>query len=242
MLSNTKLENIICIDIETVSEKKSISELDSDLKELYLNKSLRLKIDGEDEEAQYGNHAAIYAEFGKIVCISVGIFSRSKKDEPRYFRIKSFANDDETELLTQFATLLNKFYNDDKYVFAGHNIKEFDLPFLCRRLLIHQIELPKILNISGKKPYEINHIDTLYQWRFGDYKHYTSLKLLTKILNIPSSKDDIEGKDVGKVYWVDNDLKRIVEYCQKDVLCIAQLILRFKYMDLLKTEDVKFVD
>ena len=111
-----------------------------------------------------------------------------------------------------------------------------------KRLLIHQIELPKILNISGKKPYEINHIDTLYQWRFGDYKHYTSLKLLTKILNIPSTKDDIGGKDVGKVYWVDNDLKRIVEYCQKDVLCIAQLILRFKYMDLLKTEDVKFVD
>jgi 3'-5' exonuclease len=241
MLTYISLENIICIDIETVPEHDSIHGLDAEMKELYLHKSLRLKEENETEEEQYTNHAAIYAEFGKIICISVGIFN-NKRDEPLEFRIKSFAGDDEKEILQSLAEMLNKYYGEEqKFYFAGHNIKEFDIPYICRRMLVNRIPLPVSLDLSGKKPYEVNHIDTMQLWRFGDYKHYTSIKLLAKVLGIPSPKDDISGKDVGKVYWMEKNLPRIVNYCRKDVLTVAQLLLRYKNMDLLKEEQVKAV-
>jgi uncharacterized protein YprB with RNaseH-like and TPR domain len=241
VLNNVQLENLICIDIETVPGHESFDKLDADMKEMYLQKSMRLKEENETEAEQYFNHAAIYSEFGKIVCISVGIFI-NKKDEPMEFRIKSFANEDEKIILDAFAEMLNKYYSDGQgYLFAGHNIKEFDIPFICRRMIIHGINLPALLDIGGKKPYEVNHLDTMQLWRFGDYKHYTSLKLLATILGIPSPKDDIAGEDVGKVYWKEKNLGRILNYCQKDVFTVAQLILRLKNLSLLKQEQLKIV-
>jgi len=241
MLDNIQLENLICIDIETVPQQADFKNVPENLREMYLSKAARLREEGESDSEQYFNHAAIFAEFGKVICISVGIFVKEKKNEPLKFRIKSFAGDDEKSILKDFAQLLNKYYKADKYKFCGHNIKEFDVPYLCRRLLIHQLPLPKILDLSGKKPYEVNFADTMQLWRFGDYKHFTSLKLLAAILNIDSPKEDIEGKDVGSVYWHEKNLKRIVEYCQRDVLTVAQIILRFKNLPLLSKENISIV-
>lgn len=238
MLDNILLENLICIDIETVPQYSTHKELPENFREMYASKAARLREEGETDEEHYFNHAAIYAEFGKVICISIGIFVKGKKGDPVKFRIKSFSGDDEMNILKEFSQLLNKHYKLDKYRFCGHNIKEFDVPYLCRRLLINRMPLPKILDLSGKKPYEVNFADTMQLWRFGDYKHFTSLKLLAALLGIDSPKNDIEGKDVARVYWQEKNLKRIVEYCQRDVLTVAQIILRFKNLPLLLQENV----
>lgn len=238
MLDNIQLENLICIDIETVPQYPSFDKLPEKFHELYISKTARLREEGETEEEHYFNHAAIYAEFGKIICISVGIFVKGKKEEPVKFRIKSFSGNDEKKILKEFSQLLNTHYKLDKYKFCGHNIREFDVPYLCRRLLINQLPLPKILDLSGKKPYEVNFADTMQLWRFGDYKHFTSLKLLAALFDIDSPKNDIDGKDVARVYWHEKNLPRIVEYCQRDVLTVAQIILRFKNLPLLSTENL----
>ena len=143
-----------------------------------------------------------------------------------------FAGDDEKKLLSDFAGLLNKHYSSEKFVFCGHNIREFDIPYLCRRMIVHQIQIPQIMDVSGKKPYEVHWVDTMQLWRFGDYKHFTSLRLLTAILGLPSPKTDMDGSDVGRVYWKENGLHRIVEYNRRDVVAVAQLILRFKSLPL----------
>ncbi|MBA3647425.1 MAG: ribonuclease H-like domain-containing protein [Chitinophagales bacterium] len=242
MLDNIHLNNLICIDIETVPGYPDFESVPLELKELYLNKSARLKAENESKEDQYFNHASIYAEFGKIVCISIGIFNPGKQEMER-FRIKSFAGSDEKILLQLFTELLNTYYKKpDKYFFCGYNIKEFDIPYLCRRMLINGLELPKVLDISGKKPYEVYAVDIMQLWRFGDYKHFTSLKLLSAVMGIASPKDDLDGKDVGKVFWKENDLSRIVTYCQKDVITVAQLLLRFKGLPLLNNDDYKIVE
>jgi len=237
MLDHLHLENLICLDIETVPGFQVFSEMPEQLKELYLKKSERLKQENETEEEQYFNHAGIYAEFGKVVCISIGIF-RKEKDQLQ-LRMKSIFGDDEKKLLNEFSEILNKHYNKpDRFQFCGHNIREFDIPYLSRRLLINHLPLPVLLDISGRKPWEVNMIDTLQLWRFGDVKHFTSLKLLALILGIDSPKDDIEGKDVGRVYWKEKNLQRIVEYCQRDVITVAQLILRFKGVPLLGKQEI----
>lgn len=242
MLENVKPEYLICMDIETVPEYESISALDDELKWLYLQKSERLHEAEESEEEKYFNHAGIYAEFGKVICISIGIFYKEKKSNNYRLRVKSFQGHDEKELLNAFAALLNKYYKDtSKYFFAGHNIREFDIPYLCRRMLIHQLKIPKLLDVSGRKPYEIQHLDTMQLWRFGDYKHYTSLRLLARVLGIESPKNDIDGKDVARVYWKEKDLPRIVSYCERDVVTVAQLILRYKGLSLLTPEQVQIV-
>ena len=156
-------------------------------------------------------------------------------------RIKSFSGD-EKEVLKNFSSMLNKLNKKTAYSFAGHNIREFDIPYLCRRMMVHQMELPALMDISGKKPYEVNWVDTMQLWRFGDIKHYTSLKLLAATLGITTPKDDIEGKDVGRVFWKEKNLPRIVSYCQKDVATVAQLVLRFKGMSLLDVKQIEVVD
>ncbi len=237
MLDHINPEKIICLDIETVPAFADFTDLPEILKELYLKKSERLKQERESEGEQYFNHAGIYAEFGKIICISLGIFRKEKGEYE--LRIKSFYGDDEKQILNQFCDILNKHYSKlEKFQFCGHNIREFDIPYLCRRLLIHQMKLPAMLDISGRKPYEVNMLDTMQLWRFGDFKHFTSLKLLALILGIDSPKDDIEGKDVGRVYWQEKNLQRIVEYCQRDVTTVAQLLLRFKGLPLLSNEQI----
>ena len=156
-------------------------------------------------------------------------------------RLKSFKSYDETELLTAFAELMNQYFNDvTKHNICGHNLREFDIPYICRRMVVNGVELPTLLQLHGKKPWETKYlIDTMDLWKFGDYKHYSSLKLLTGILGIPSPKDDIDGSQVGKVFYEDQDLDRIAVYCEKDVVAVIQIMMKFKRMDIFKPENIK---
>jgi DNA polymerase elongation subunit (family B) len=178
------------------------------------------------------------AEFGKIICISVGIFT--KKKESLSLRVKSFYGDEEKVVIQVFIDLLNK--QSDSLILFAHNGKEFDFPYLCRRMLINGLQIPSQLNIQGKKPWEIMHLDTMDLWKFGDYKNYTSLKLLAAVFNIPSPKDDIDGSMVHKVYWEENDLERIRIYCEKDVITTAQILLKFKSLPVLSTDKITIVN
>ena len=223
---NTKVnfENILFLDIETVPEVENFTDLSETKQELFaLKTQYQRKEDYTPEE--FYDRAGIWAEFGKIVCISVGYFTNFKS-ENRAFRIKSFVGE-EKNILQDFKNLLNNHFNKPQHVLCGHNGKEFDFPFIARRMIIHQIELPEKLNLFGKKPWEISHLDTMDLWKFGDYKHFTSLKLLTNILDIPSPKDDIDGSQVGDVFYKEKDIKRIASYCEKDTIAVAQLLLRF---------------
>ncbi|WP_245542554.1 ribonuclease H-like domain-containing protein [Segetibacter koreensis] len=191
-----------------------------------------------NEEEAYLQKAGILAEFGKVICISAGFFYKDKADRT-CLRIKSISGNDEKKLLTEFIELANNFYSHKNRIqFAGHNIREFDVPFLCRRMVINQIPLPPFMHVHGAKPWEISMTDTLQWWKFGDYKNYISLHLLANILDISTSKDDIDGSMVQHVYYKENDLQRIVNYCQKDVVVVAQVLLRFKNLPLIEPENI----
>jgi DNA polymerase elongation subunit (family B) len=243
MLSHINIYNLIFIDIETVPQYSSFQQLSDTMQQLWAVKHATLKIDNESAEEGYHKRAGVYSEFSKIICISIGFFHLDKEKQRKLFRVKTISGDDEKELLKDFLKMIAKSFPDvERYHFCGHNIREFDLPFICRRLLINSFELPEILDFSGKRPWEMQDIDTLQLWKFGDHKNYTSLKLLTEILGIPTPKDDIEGKDVCRVYWQEQGLSRVIEYCQKDVVTVARLLLRFKGdKNLLPDEDVIIV-
>jgi 3'-5' exonuclease len=229
--------NILFLDIETVSQYETYNHLPEDWKELWDLKAGIINRNKEEEtsESSYPR-ASIYAEFGKIVCISCGCLQGS--GEERKMIIKSYCGHDEKRLLNEFSEMLQKWSGDsDKYLCA-HNGKEFDYPYICRRMIINGIEIPEALKISGRKPWEIRHLDTMELWKFGDYKSFTSLKLLAKVLDIPSPKDDIDGSMVNSVYWSDKDLDRIVEYCQKDVVTLAQILLRLHCTPLVRPENI----
>ena len=238
MIEQIKPENILFLDIETVPVKYKYNELNDTERSLWDTKTRFMQREDITSEVLY-QKAGIYAEFGKIVCISTGIIFKEKN---RRIRIKSFYGDDEKQLLTEFAALLNEHFNTDRHFLCAHNGKEFDFPFLCRRMLINQIKLPKMLNVHGRKPWEVNFLDTMELWKFGDYKNFTSLELLTSVFGIDSPKDDIKGEDVKRVYYEDKDLKRIAHYCKKDVLAIAQLFLKYRCENIIPPEDVIFVD
>ncbi|TRX72307.1 3'-5' exonuclease [Carboxylicivirga sp. M1479] len=233
MLDNIKVEDIMFLDIETVPQESSFDNVDPVIQELWDKKSTYFRQDDESPADVYGR-AGIYAEFGQIVCISVGVISA--RGGKRIFRVKSFAGDNEKVLLEDFGQMLNNFARDIHKNICGHNAREFDFPFIARRMLIHGVKLPAILDVAGKKPWEVKFLDTMDMWKFGDYKHYTSLNLLTTIFNIPSPKDDIDGSQVAAVFYEENDVERIARYCEKDVLATAQLFLRFKGEDLLDDE------
>jgi uncharacterized protein YprB with RNaseH-like and TPR domain len=218
MLESLKLSNILFLDVETAPVVYHYKDLEPEMQKLWDSK-FRFQT-SETPEVHY-KKAGIFAEYAKIICISVGFFNE------RTFRIKSFYGHDEKQVLKDFAALLNTHYNRKDHLLCAHNGKEFDFPFLCRRMLLNAVKLPKALNITGKKPWEINHLDTMELWKFGDYKNYTSLNLLATIFQIPTPKDDIDGSDIARVYWEDKNLERIVIYCQKDVLTVARLLLRF---------------
>ncbi len=235
MLNNLSLENILFLDIETVPGYPGFDAVPERLQKLWIKKALKLKYSSEDlTPADLYPQAGIYAEFGKIICVSCGFMNGNE------VRLKSFYGDDEKILLEEFALLLSTHYNRPDSLLCGHNGKEFDFPYLARRMLINDIELPDILDLAGKKPWEIRHLDTLELWKFGDYKHYTSLELLAAIFDIPTPKDDIDGSEVAKVYWEDKDLKRIATYCQKDVLTTLQLFRRYQGLPLVREEFVVF--
>ncbi len=232
MLNQIKYNQILFLDIETVPSAPSYDDLPPLMQKLWDKKSKYLIKSEEETPATVYQKAGIYAEFGKIICISAGFFTDNT------FRIKSFYDDNEQKILNDFNSLLNKSYNtNDKYLCA-HNGKEFDYPYIARRMLVNGIKLPEILNLAGKKPWEIRHLDTLELWKFGDYKHYTSLELLTTIFNIPTPKDDIDGSMVAEVYYKEKDLKRIAVYCEKDVLAVAQLFLKYNNKELIKDENI----
>ncbi len=236
MLQDLELEKVLFLDIETVPQTSDFKELDDDFRDLWESKSKYFREQqGMNLEESY-DRAGIYSEFGKIICISVGYFAQSQED--RQFRIKSFSGDDEKKLLQEFADLLNSHFNRSDQYLCAHNGKEFDFPYLSRRMLINGVSLPHHLDLAGKKPWEVQHLDTMVLWKFGDYKHFTSIKLLTKVFNIPTPKDDIDGSDVARVYYEDQDLDRIVQYCNKDVLAVAQIILKFKGERLLEKEEI----
>lgn len=234
MLNKIKLDNILFLDIETVPEVASFDELSEQKKELYAKKTQYQRKDEVSAEDFY-ERAGIWAEFGKIICISVGYFVGFEKN--RNFRITSFSGN-EKQLLINFKSLLEKHFYRDNHLLCAHNGKEFDFPYIARRMIINSITLPEKLNLFGKKPWEVAHLDTLELWKFGDYKHYTSLNLLTNILGIPSPKQDIDGSQVAKVFYEENDLERIVKYCERDTLAVAQLLLRFNNLDLLRDDEI----
>lgn len=229
--------NILFLDIETVAQQEDYSHLPDDWKELWdIKAGLIGRGQAEVKPNELYERAGIYAEFGKIICISCGCLQGPADN--RKLIIKSYANDDEKKLLTEFADMLTKWGGDaDKYLCA-HNGKEFDYPYLCRRMVINGVGIPEALKIAGRKPWEVRHLDTMELWKFGDYKNFTSLKLLAKVFGIPSPKDDIDGSQVNNVYWKEKDLQRIVEYCQKDVVTLAQVLLRFHCEPLIKVENV----
>ena len=237
MIEKLNLENILFLDIETVPIESDFNSLDDEMQNLWEHKTQYQRKDEFSPEEFY-DRAGIWAEFGKIVCISVGYFVI--KSDIRNFRVTSFFGD-EKKLLADFNNLLSNHFCGAQHLLCGHNAKEFDFPFIARRMIINQISLPQKLNLFGKKPWEVSHLDTLELWKFGDYKHYTSLKLLTKILGIPSSKGDIDGSQVGYVFHVENDIDRIVTYCEKDVIAVAQVFLRMRREELLIDEEILHV-
>lgn len=234
MLDRIKLENILFLDIETVPETESFEELDDEKKELWSHKS-KYQRKEEFTAEEFYDRAGIWAEFGKIVCISVGYFNF--KGDIRTFRTTTFYGE-ETKLLKDFKNLLNSHFNSAKHLLCGHNAKEFDFPYIARRMIIHGIELPYKLNMFGKKPWEIPHLDTMELWKFGDYKHFTSLKLLANILGIPSPKGDIDGSMVRQVYYEEKDIDRIITYCELDVVTTAQVFLRLRGDALLVESEI----
>lgn len=237
MLGKINLQNILFLDIETVPEVELFADLSDEKKELYALKTQYQRKDEINVEDFY-HRAGIWAEFGKIICISVGYFVEN--NGTNQLRITSFSGDDEALILNNFKELLDKHFNQNKHILCAHNGKEFDFPYIARRMIINRINLPKKLNFFGKKPWEIPHLDTLDLWKFGDYKHYTTLRLLTSILGIPSPKQDIDGSEVAKVYYQEKNLPRIVQYCERDTIAVAQLVLRFLNKPILtKTAIIK---
>ena len=229
--------NILFLDIETVSQYASYQQLPEDWQELWNLKAQFLIRNKEEENSESVYHrAGIYAEFGKIICISCGCIQGM--GEHKKLVLKSYSGDNEKILLTDFADMLQKWSGDTDKFLCAHNGKEFDYPYICRRMVINGIGIPEALRIAGRKPWEVRHLDTMEFWKFGDYKNYTSLKLLAKVLGIPSPKDDIDGSQVNQVYWLEKNIDRIVNYCQKDVITLTQVLLRFHCEDLVKPENI----
>jgi 3'-5' exonuclease len=227
----TELRDIIFVDIETVANTYDYQNLSERLKTQWSRKANFFRRDeGQTDEELYHERAGIYAEFGKIICIAVGKYFLNENGET-VLKTKSFQGDDEKALLVEFSTMLEKM-DPRATKLCAHNGKEFDFPYLCRRMLINCVPLPGLLNLSGKKSWEIPHLDTMEMWKFGDYKHFTSLDLLAAIFDVPSSKTDMEGSRVNHVYHVDKDLNKIAEYCVRDVVVLAQLYLKLKCLSL----------
>ena len=236
MLNKINLENVLFLDIETVPEAQDFDDLTAEKQALWAKKSQYQRKEDFSPKAFYPR-AGIWAEFGKIICISVGHFIL--ETDSKKFRITTFTGK-EKKLLLEFKELLDKHFNGRRHLLCAHNGKEFDFPFIARRMLIHKIELPSKLNLFGKKPWEIPHLDTLELWKFGDYKSFTSLPLLCNIFNVPTPKDDISGADVARVYYEENDLERIKVYCEKDVVALIQVFLKFRGDALVEEDNVKY--
>ncbi len=236
MLEKINAEEILFLDIETVPQYPDFNSLDDETQNLWSDKSkfVREKNNVSLEESYHS--AGIYAEFGKVICISAGYLA--SRNGERILRVTSFFDDDEMKVLEDFAALLNNNSGHRIKLLCAHNGKEFDFPYICRRMLVNGLKLPTLLDMAGKKPWEIAHLDTLELWKFGDFKHYTSLKLLAKIFGIPTPKNDIDGSQVRSVYYEEKNLDRIERYCKKDVATVAQIFLRYRGEKILDEENI----
>ncbi len=234
MLQRMNLEHILFLDIETVPQFPAFKDLDETSQLLW---ELKTKYQRKDDftPEEFYDRAGIWAEFGKIICISVGYFKLN--GDVRNFRVTSF-HGDEVKILQDFKNLLETHFNRPHHLLCAHNGKEFDFPYIARRMIIKGIDLPFKLNLFGKKPWEVPHLDTLELWKFGDYKTFTSLKLMAHVLGIPSPKDDIDGSQVCKVYYEENDMDRIIIYCEKDTITVAQIFLKLRNDTLLEEDEV----
>jgi 3'-5' exonuclease len=233
---NADLKDILFLDIETVGCADQYDKLNERLKTQWARKAGFLRREeGQSNEELFYERAGIYAEFGKIVVIAVGVYTENEHGELG-LRTKYFAEHDEKKLLTDFRNMLEKLGGSTKL--CAHNGKEFDFPYICRRMLVNDLSLPTVLNVMGKKPWEVGHLDTMEMWKFGDYKHYTSLDLLLAIFNIASSKGVMDGSMVSKVYYQEGDLNKIAEYCVGDVVAIAQLYLKMKGLEIIKSRNI----
>ncbi len=239
-IKNIDLKNILFLDIETVPMVQDFDDLSDIHKKYWEKKAAFLKNDEELSPAElFDTRGGIYSEYGKIVCISVGFVH--EKDGVRKIRLKSYYGHDEKKILQDFAHLLKERYSDkDKYLCA-HNGKEFDFPYIARRMLINGIPLPPALDIHGKKPWETRFLDTMELWKFGDYKHFVSLELLAQLFGIPTPKDDIDGSQVAEVYYKENDIERIAVYCQKDVATTINLFLKYRGEDIIDEKNWEIV-
>jgi hypothetical protein len=238
MLDNIRVEDVLFLDIETVPAVQAFGLLEPKMQALWEKKSRQFRTPEQSPDEVY-ERAGIYSEFGKIICISVGLV---KEKNPYRLRLKSFFGENEKALLSDFSAMLIKFCKTNREaILCAHNGKEFDYPYIARRMVINGLIIPEILDNSGKKPWEVKLLDTMDLWKFGDYKNYTSLELLTSVLGISTPKDDIDGSKVAGVYYNDNDLERIVRYCEKDVLAITQVILRFMNLPGIQVDMIESV-
>jgi hypothetical protein len=238
MNNNPSIYDLLMIDIETVPQYPEYAQLPDIWKDLWWQKISKTVPENTTPQESYTQKAGILAEFGKVICISTGFFTHDE-NKGLTLRIKSIFGHDEKEVLALFTELIDKLYKHNKnFEFAGHNIREFDIPYLCRRMLINHIQLPNCMQLQGAKPWDVKMVDTLQWWKFGDYKNYISLNLLANVLDIPTSKTDIDGSKVQQVYYQENNLPRIVEYCQRDVVVVANVVLRFRHMPLLNEENI----
>ena len=240
MLENLNIETVLFLDIETVPNASGFKDLTEKWQILWEQK-MKYQISEGEVPADLYERAGIYAEFGKIICISAGYVTQKMGE--KFFRVKSFYDDDEKKLIGSFLNALDQFAKAGKQKLCAHNGQEFDFPYIARRALVNNLKLPKILDIAGAKPWELKEIllDTLQLWKFGDYKHYTSLSLLCELFNIPTPKDDIDGSQVAKVYWEENNIDRIIKYCEKDTLAVANLMLRYKGEKIIPMENLESV-
>lgn len=239
MLEQLKIGNILFLDIETVPGSASYQELPDSVRLLWDKKSSYFRKNEETSEEAYAN-AGIYAEFGKIICISTGMIGL--KDDMQIMRLKSFYGVNEIEILKTFADLISRMVIKREIILCAHNGKEFDFPYIARRMIINGIKLPAILDTAGRRPWEIPHIDTMELWKFGDHKHYTSLNLLASVFGLESPKSDIDGSQVSGVFYGDMDMSRIVEYCRRDVITVAQILLKFKGEPTLDNSQIVVLD
>ncbi len=238
LLNDINPARILFLDIETVPMVSSFEEMSPGFQALWDKKSSYFRT-GEQSAGDVFERAGIYAEFGKIICISVGFIAG--QGNSMSLRLKSFYSHNEKELLEDFSVMLNNFSTNKEAMLCAHNGKEFDYPYIARRMIINSLRIPAMLDNAGKKPWEINLLDTMDLWKFGDYKNYTSLELLALLLNVPTPKDDIDGSMVADTYWKGNDLPRIARYCEKDVIALTQVFLKFRNNNTIPPEKIESV-
>ncbi len=259
ILRSVDLTRVFFVDIETAPGRADFAEHAPRQQQLwttFCEKRHAKELEAGQTPADLFARAGLYAEFGQVVCISVGYF-RLEADGGLRFYVKSFASTDECEVLHGFATALGerrpygtklamattREHDNPRecgHFLCAHNGREFDYAYLGRRMMICGVPLPKMLDISGYKPWELPHLlDTMDLWKFGDGKGYTALNLLAGVFNIPSPKDDIDGSQVGRVFWTEGQagVERIATYCEKDVITTARVYLHYAGQSALWDDD-----